>query len=421
MDMNPADRRKVVEDILGISIFSEMNEVTKTRIKENTRTQTNIQREIDILQSDINGQIRLVNQIQESINSQSESKQGEVDALNKQIDEATLKLSELEESLSLLSIEGHDSVIKQKREYETLAIKFEQKINTAKKNSKFFEDNDDCPTCGQPIDEHLKAEKKGACDDQVSQVQDIIGQMLGELEKVVIQDTEFKKIIDQRNSISSDISVKKNSLKFLRNQLATLTMKDTSEEDKLKLQNAIDEQNEKQSNYDIKKGVLEVSIKKSEVLEKMRTILKDDGVKSIIIREYMAIINKKINEYLQAMDFYINMTVDETFKETFGAMHKEKFTMNNLSTGQKMRVNIAIWLALLEVAAIKNSVVSNVLLLDEILENIDAEGVSDVMNLFKDKLFDKNIFVVTQRFDEFDDLFRSSIKFKLNNGFTEIE
>src|SRR5690606_9031359 len=130
--------------------------------------------------------------------------------------------------------------------------------------------------------------------------------------------------------------------------------------------------------------------------------------------------NKKINEYLNAMGFYINMTIDENFKETFHSMNREGFVYENLSTGQKCRVSIAITLALLEVASIKNSAVTNLLYLDELLEPIDAEGVKDVMNLFKTKLSHKNIFTITQRFDEFSDLFQSQIQFKLNGGFTEM-
>lgn len=421
MEMNPADRRKIVEDILGISIFSEMNEVTKTKIKESQRTETNIQREIDILRSEINGNVRLIESIEESIESQESSKSDVIDDLNYQIELIEIELEKLNKELSSLSIDGHDLVKKQKREYESLSIEFSQKINNSKKNSKFFEENDDCPTCGQPIDDHLKKEKKTECDNQVTEVQNIVGEMVVELEKVIEKDKEFKEITNKRNSLSTDISVKKTSQNMLNKQLSALDKEDTILKDQEKLKLIIEEKEEKNCVLNEKTNNLEDSIKHKEILEKMRNVLKDDGVKSIIIKEYMVIINKKINEYLQAMDFYINMTLDETFKESFGAIHKEKFTMNNLSTGQKMRVNIAIWLALLEVAAIKNSVVSNVLLLDEILENIDAEGVADVMNLFKDKLSDKNIFVVTQRFDEFDDLFRSSIKFKLNNEFTEIE
>jgi DNA repair exonuclease SbcCD ATPase subunit len=420
MEMGAAARRKIVEDILGISIFSEMNEVTKAKIKENQRTTSNIERQIEIKQTELTGQQQLVTQIQDSLASASKDNQSKIDECRSEITKLEKRTDLLNSKLCLLSTEGHEKIQKQKREYEKLAIEFEHKIDVAKKDSKFFENNEHCPTCGQSINEELKQQKQHECDEKVSEVESIIGQMMGELEQVVQKNDEFNKIREQVDTINNEISQDNYQIQMQQKQINTLLKQSHTSNDTKQLDDAVELYEGIESVITSLKDDHQQAYDHGQLLEVVRGVLKDDGVKAVIVREYLSIINKKINEYLQSMNFFINMTLDENFKESFAAMHKEKFTMNNLSTGQKSRVNIAIWLALLEVASIKNSVVSNVLLLDEIMENLDAEGVKDVMILFKEKLSDKNIFVITQRFDEFEDLFRSSIRFKLNQGFTEM-
>lgn len=420
MEMSAGDRRKIVEDILDINIFSEMNDVCKKRIKENDREMSNLEHDIDISNTDLKGQQKLINEIQETVNESQDKTKKEIDSNNLLLKKYEKMKSKLQAQLNDIDTSGLAKARKQKREFEKLAIQFENQIATAKKNAKFFEENDHCPTCDQEISDEKKSEKKEACDHKVSEVQSTVSEMMSELEKTVNEVEEYEKLEEKKQKLRIEIDqldFKINEVIAANKRLYKASENDSSTD---KLNKAIEQYDEIQSSLGILKDDLEACIKKGEKLSKLRLMLKDDGIKADIIKEYMALMNRKINEYLQAMNFYINMSLDENFKESFKAMHKEKFTMSNLSTGQKTRINIAIWLALLEISSIKNSVVSNVLFLDEILENLDAEGVKDTMNLFKEKLSDKNVFVVTQRFDEFQDLFRHQIQFKLNQGFTEI-
>jgi len=154
----------------------------------------------------------------------------------------------------------------------------------------------------------------------------------------------------------------------------------------------------------------------------MRSMLKDDGIKASIVDDYVGFINKRVNEYLNHMGFFINITLDGNFEETINSVNKKDFTYDNLSTGQKTRVNLALMMVLLEVSAMKNSAVTNLIFIDELLENLDQDGVSLFMNLIKEKMKHKNVFVVTQRFGEFQDYFRSELFFKIgDDGFTSME
>lgn len=421
MEMGAAERRKIVEDILDISVFTEMNEVCKQKIKEIQRTEATVDREREVKSTELRGQQNLVAQITESIKAASEDLQAELDLKGAELVKLINKNEENNALINDLRSKQDDKVKKQRREFEKLAVQFDQQIKSAKKNAAFFEENDNCPTCQQGIGDSLKNKMQNQANDEIKEINGIVSEMMGELEKVVAEEEKYDQRSSEIDSIVSDINVTKSRINSLTSDISSLEKRanNASEQDKLdhsvklyhEIENALETLTERSREL----------ILDREQHEMLRDLLKDDGIKATIVREYNALINKKINDFLNSMNFYINMRIDENFKESFHAMHKENFSYENLSTGQKARVNLAIWLAFLEVASVKNSVVTNILMLDEILENLDAEGVKDFMALCNDKLSDKSIFVVTQRFDEFQDMFRSSIRFKLNQGFTEVE
>ena len=420
MDLAMAERRKIVEDILGISVFSEMNDVCKKRIKENQREVANSENQMNMNRVKLDGQQKLINQIQESLNEAKQETQSYIDANLDFIGKQEQIHSKLSKQIDSIDLSGHPAVKQQKREFEQLAVQFDAKQKSINKINSFFNDNDTCPTCKQDITDELKADKQHECDSSIKEIHSTLSEMMGELDKVVKQNKQYEELITKKSDLMNELRQIEFKIKEATTSNSRLmkSLDNVSSTDKLDTE--ITYYNEIENSLVDSKAALEELIKHGEDLEQMRVMLKDDGIKAVIVKEYMNLMNKKINEYLQAMNFYVNMILDENFKESFSAMHKENFTMSNLSTGQKTRVNIAIWLALLEISSIKNSIVSNIMFLDEILENLDSEGVKDVMSLFNEKLSDKNIFVVTQRAEEFNDLFRSSIEFKLNQNFTEI-
>lgn len=420
MEMGASDRRKIVEDILGISIFSEMNEVTKTQISEFKRSQANIEKERDVKKAELNGQQNLISQLQQSIETQSAATTEQIKDKKEKLKFKEEQKESLEKELEGLKTEGWDRVKTQLKDFTKLADDFDRQLKDNKKISKFFEDNDTCPTCDQPITEELRAFKVDDAQEKVSEVEKIVSEMMTEVEKVRSQDEYFSDVEQKANQHKSELSNVTYAINNLKTDIESISSKGSNDVDKKKLEEGITTYNDLEDQLESLNERLRSTLEDIESYEDLRSILKDDGVKALIVKEYNAIINKKINEYLASMDFYINMTIDENFKETFHSMGRDTFTYENLSSGQKTRVNIAITLALLEVGSLKNSVVTNILFLDEILEPIDAEGVKDVMTLFKEKLSSKNIFVITQRYDEFENQFQSAIRFKLNSGFTEI-
>ena len=420
MEMKSPDRRKYVEEILNISVFSYMNAVCKKRSDDNKREVNNMINDRRAMESDMKAKQDVIDHIEESMNQSSQKNKELIEEKKNEISEYQKENDKIQDELDSISVDGHEKVKKQKQEFEKLAVQFEGKINDAKKVSAFFQENDHCITCEQTIDESLKIKKKNEADETITEVTGVVSDMMEELKTVIEKDNEYK---ERKERISSlNMSIRENNLKIenARRHIKDLEKSSNDSNNSGKLKEYVEDLESLQSDYSILEEEIENKMHEGNTLDFMRNVLKDDGIKAVIIREYIDLINKKINLYLQSMNYYVNMVLDENFNESFHALHKENFTMNNLSTGQKSRVNLSIWLALLEVASIKNSVVCNLLFLDEILENMDTEGVKDFMNLCSELLSDKNIFVVTQRADEFKDMFRSSIGFKLNEGYTEI-
>lgn len=424
MEMNPADRRKIVEDVLNISVFSEMNEVLKQDVKELNRQVANKTSERSVLKTKMEGVQNLIAQLQNTIKDSKSEVEKEI-GIRIETVEKTKKLIETKtEQLDELCEEQLKLVKAQLNEYSDLGQQFERNIKQYQKDYNFYKDNDNCPTCGQTISLVLKEEKRQHSEEQINVIETAIGEMMGLVEGLSEEHDELQEKVEQNVALRDEIKSLKSIVSYEEKEIQALTIK-LKELESSNDQQALSTQIELYENLDKERIELESELllldEVATLQDQMKDLLKDDGVKSLIVKDYNSIMNRKINEYLNAMGFFINMTIDENFKETFHSMNKESFSYANLSTGQKTRLNLAITLALLEVASVKNSAVCNVMWLDELMENLDAEGVQEAMHLFKEKLFSKNIFVVTQRYEEFLDQFHSSIRFKLNNGFTELE
>lgn len=420
MDMGAADRRKIVEDILGISIFSTMNDVTKQKIKSLKQDESNLDRDYAIKQTEIKGQRDLIAQIQKTIDEASSNLQSEIDSKAEQRKDLVDQSAEIESKMEAIDLSGHTKVKQRIREFESLSVDFTKQIKQAEQNLEFYTSNNECPTCSQTIDDELKEDKKQESQQQRDTINKTVTEMLGELEAAQKQNEHFEQLSQQWSDLSQQLQTTTFQISSIDSDIKGLEDKQAKATEDTELDSYIDDYDALEAQLeDIGNQLRQVS-NDLEMHERVRELLKDDGIKSLIVQEYNAIINRYVNEYLNAMQFYVNMTIDENFKETFHSMNREGFTYANLSTGQKTRVNIAITLALLEVASIKNSITTNIICLDELLEPIDAVGIKDIMSLFKEKLSSKHVFCITQRFDEFEGQFESAIQFKLEQGFTEI-
>lgn len=422
LELSATERRKVVEDILDISVFSEMSEILKNDIKEANNTQNNIKFEYSRLDTQLEGVQRLVLESNNNV-------QGEIDSLKKQIEEDQKELIKVEDQIDLEQQRVPD-ISQTKKQISELDNKINAARNlsakakvTADNTKKFMKDvisSETCPHCTQSIDDNFKTEKLLECTKALQTAEGNIEHISGAVDTWTAEKRKLEQNLQEVYAIERTIATFKATAQQLNSNIRRAMQSVVERSKKLQNNDYTQELQELETKLSEKESELNKQIEVCNNLNKCRLLLKDDAIKASVVSEYIEFINSRVNDYLNAMEFYINIQLDENFNDSIKSVNREGFTYENLSTGQKCRVSLAICLALLEVASLKNSVVTNIIFLDEILEPFDAEGVSLFMKLVNDKLSKKNVFVVTQRAAEFSSYFKNELKFELVDGFTQI-
>lgn len=418
METTAAERRKVVDDVLGTSLYSAMGEHAKVAQKSLQREITNIESDSAMLKVEIKSIQSSIDVFEKQIEDSKTDIRSDVEANDKEIESLTDTMKRLDKERNELVM--GDSVDDKIRQLEKVISESQYKIKETMNLSKFYIDNDDCPTCDRPLDPEIKQREIDKVNETTALMNERIQKTRDFMQPVLKKKEELDQIKETYRKLTNEINLTKSKIVELinRNKKLEEKVKDVVGEDKLiELGDQLVEKEVKLQELD---SIHSDLLKKIESYNRVISMLGDDGIKQLIIKEYLPFFNKKVNEYIQAMGFYVGLVFDEGFNEKFTNTNKEGFKYGNLSKGQRLRMNLSIWLALLELASMKNSMVTNILCLDEILEPFDPEGVVDFMKLSDNLLIDKNMFVVTQRGDEFEDLFRSKIEFVLKDDFTEI-
>ena len=416
MEMTAQERRVIVEDILDISIFSEMTDIQKKKIKELESSSKAILNDISVVTAKIDSIQSIIDKSQQSNDKHLSELENNIDECFDLIEQYEKEFVDVDDELIAQSEEKLQELKKERSEYQSKLQFVMRDIEKIEKDTKFYEKGH-CPTCNHEFDDKEEQLKKLTKQkDELFEEGGVLSEAVDELTKQiddlneVIKQENSKKLENQR--VQNKIDNTHNKAILLASEHEKLLTKTTNDVDDLKnqVETLKNDKFTKSNEYDT---IIKVIDTEKVVLD----VLSDKGVKSNIVKDYIDFINYRVNDYLSGMEFFLNINLDESFNETFSGL-KQGMVYADLSTGQKRRVNLAIWLALIEVSSMKNSVVSNALFLDEILENIDSEGIQLFMKLLKEKMPDRNIFVVTQRFEQFRDLFESELYFKVENGFT---
>lgn len=416
MEMTAQERRVIVEDILDISIFSEMTDIQKKKIKELESSSKAILNDISVVTAKIDSIQSIIDKSQQSNDKHLSELENNIDECFDLIEQYEKEFVDVDDELIAQSEEKLQELKKERSEYQSKLQFVMRDIEKIEKDTKFYEKGH-CPTCNHEFDDKEEQLKKLTKQkDELFEEGGVLSEAVDELTKQiddlneVIKQENSKKLENQR--VQNKIDNTHNKAILLASEHEKLLTKTTNDVDDLKnqVETLKNDKFTKSNEYDT---IIKVIDTEKVVLD----VLSDKGVKSNIVKDYIDFINYRVNDYLSGMEFFLNINLDESFNETFSGL-KQGMVYADLSTGQKRRVNLAIWLALIEVSSMKNSVVSNALFLDEILENIDSDGIQLFMKLLKEKMPDRNIFVVTQRFEQFRDLFESELYFKVENGFT---
>jgi DNA repair exonuclease SbcCD ATPase subunit len=424
MQLPAHSRREVIEDILDISIFSDMNTILKTRIDETKTELKYLESKIDLLKSKTSSQKRL-------IESMVSSKQDQLDKLRQQIreneDNISLNLekhSQLTEKISALMEEMNDEeqVAKDVKKLTTMREKISSGKEQLEENLSFFENNEVCPSCSQGIPHEHK-----------SKITESLLKNIFDSEKKINTLEEAYTTLADRQKRLSDINKEMLALNVQCNSLIASNKTYKQMNEKLVFQT--EEIKEDVGDIDEEKSKLQVLaaealsfIKRKNSLQEQKSVqevaailLKDTGIKTAIIKEYLPAMNKLINSYLNAMDFYVHFELDEAFNEKIKSRFRDEFTYASFSEGEKMRLDLAILFTWRQIAKMKNSVNTNLLILDEIFDSsLDVAGTDyflSIMESFGDK---QNVFVISHKADSLVDKFKNTIRFEKRNDFSVI-
>ena len=424
MQLAAGARREVIEDLLDIQIFSTMNLLLKDRVAENK----NQIREAEYSVKLINEKISIQKEYIGKIKAKNEDF---ITEFNKQIDEFKTAISSHrktrnEQVLVVDALRGHlkeeTSVIEKTNKVVTLIGKLETKHKSSHKRIKFYEDNDNCPTCEQIIDLEIKANKILETQKTVDKTESAIetltkehGELVKSLDKYDVMNKELTTIQKKLMSIDANIESDEKSISKIQSNIDKIL--NTDEED-TKSQNNLKEL--KDEIIEQEKSLEELSFDK-ELYDTAGSMLKDGGIKTKIIRQYIPVMNKLVNKYLAALDFFVNFELDDEFKEVIKSRYRDIFSYASFSEGEKMRIDLSLLFTWRAIAKLRNSTNTNLLILDEVFDaSLDTNGCDEFLKLLHQLGIDTNIFVISHKGDILYDKFHSQIRFEKTKNFSRI-
>ncbi len=420
MQLKARHRREVVNEILDIQIFSIMNLLMRERIKKTTADLRENEYQHDLASEKITMQEKYIEDTKKNkkklITEKTNLIAGNEEEIFKQ--EAENKILGVTNDAYLNQISDMDKVKEQYNKMKDIRSTLREKKNSNEKMLKFFEDNDDCPTCEQPLDnaedmirsKHKEVEKFTKALDELQDV----------LEGSKNRQSEINEILEKIRANEVKTAQSNSSIRELEKFNATLA----SEIETLQSGNVTKEEETKLKKlkkdfafFDKEKDKLKEELTYSEAA---RNMLQDTGIKTKVIKKYLPIMNKLINTYLNSMEFYVNFTLDENFNETIKSRYRDEFTYASFSEGEKMRIDLALLFTWRAVAKMKNSTNTNLLILDEIFDSsLDGTGTDEFLKILN-TLGDENVFVISHKQDALADKFRSTIKFEKVKNFSHV-
>ena len=423
MQMRPRHRREVVEEILDIRVLTHMDILTRNQQTDLGKQIIEARHQCDLIESKHELQTKHFNDLKNRSTGDIDIKKVKLQE-NKDATESYLRKTErLEEEYKELetSVSDRPQYETKLKQLEKLETKIEQNLETHKKNLEFFEQNDNCPTCTQKIEETFRDEKINKERNKVVTLNQGMKDLVEELAKVEGKITEFNGISDKLYENKISISKVESSLKELKrfsdslhNEILLLEGKDEDDKDIEKSLVDLQEQLE-QTKIELNRITEE-----KKYLDVAREILSDRGAKAKIIKKYLPIMNSLINQHLQSMDFFVSFHLDEEFKEEVKSRHRDTFDYNNFSEGEKMRIDLALVFTWRAIAKMKNSANTNLMVLDEIFDSsLDGQGTDDFFKIVN-KMGKENIFIISHKGDILFDKFTNIIKFEKEHNFTRL-
>jgi len=424
MQLSAADRRTLIEELLDIQIFTSMNGLIKDRMAAIKDSSTQNKYDMQLVSEKIQMQKQNLEEHKQDNQLAIERKTEEIKTNEDHVQGLNKEIGLIQKHIDVLQkkIDDKSTVESKSKKLVQLEAKVESTITKIEKDIAFYHNNDNCPTCKQHIADEFKKEqieenvakvltkKSGLKDlnDEYTKLQDRLTQILAVAKHITDHNNEIVKHNSTITAINSYITKLNNEIKELSDHRENLS----EENEKLK--------SLKKELADLIATQEQLSIEKH-YHEYAASLLKDNGIKTKIIKQYLPIINKLVNKYLKAMDFFVNFNLNENFEETIKSRHRDEFSYSNFSEGEKMRIDLALLFTWRQIAKMKNSTNTNLLILDEVFDSsLDSVGTDEFLKLIHEMGTETNIFVISHKGDQLFDKFRSIIRFEKKNNFSQV-
>ena len=423
MQLTSSNRREVIEDLLDIRIFSNMNAVIKEKIREIKENIKVLELKKDSVNDKVSMQKEFIQKVEKDSEFMINAKQNRINGLESEMADHLQKIERYNDEIAEKQLEFDDwSGDKNKlKKLNQLRGKISHRIDSVVKEHKFFTGNTVCPTCTQSIEEDFRINKITDAQNKSKELQSGFLELEEAIKEEEERERQLNSITREITNLTHGISTNNVTVSEIRKQIKCL------ESEIQKLASQLANKNSEHEKLDsFKKKLKEILNELSESREKINyydfsySLLKDGGVKTKIIKKYLPLINNQVNRYLQMMDFYINFTLDEEFNETIRSPIHEDFSYSSFSEGEKMRIDLALLFTWREVARMKNSVNTNLLIMDEVFDSsLDGFGTEEFLKIIRYVIKDANIFIISHK-ESLHDKFENVIKFEKVKGFSRI-
>ena len=423
MQLSSGHRREVIEDLLDIKIFSAMNGLIKEKIKVFREKSKILEVKKDAMIDKIKMQQNFIDELEnrgkENINKKKES----IESILEEVGEYTEKNTDLMDEVDSLqtTISGFEGASDKLRKLGNLKGKISNKVSTITKEHKFFTQHTVCPTCDQDIEEEFRLNRIEAAQSKAKELQSGYKELEEAIKEEEKREQQFKKLSKEIVNLNNEISTNNSTISGFQRQVRQLESEIQTITNQLENRNT---ENDKLVSFqsDLDKLYSDLSDHKESLsyYDFAFSLLKDGGVKRQIIKKYLPLINQQVNRYLRMMDFYINFQLDEEFNETVQSPIHDKFSYSSFSEGEKMRIDLALLFTWREIARARNSVNTNLLIMDEVFDSsLDGFGTDEFLKIIRFVIKDANIFVISHK-EGLYDKFEQVIRFDKVKGFSRI-
>ena len=423
MQLPAAHRREVIEDLLDIQIFSTMNNLLKDKVTKNKSDITDTDYNIKLTAQKIEMHKKHLEELNKSNDDVIDQKNQKIEELTTEINTASVQVTynqtKIDEKTE--SISDYTKTQNRVEKLKDLKLQLSAKLTRLEKEIEFFSDHNDCPTCRQGIDHTHKAQIVSNDNDQILEVRAGIEKLDSELKVSKNRIEEINRVILSINELNKEVSnlnvqidTKSKFIRGLKEEIAALkkSTKATVDNEQLKLfQTDLKQFLASKEELVADKGVLDVA----------SNLLRDSGIKTKIIKQYVPVMNKLVNKYLASLDFFVNFELNENFEETIKSRHRDEFSYESFSEGEKMRIDLALLFTWRAIAKLRNSVSTNLLIMDEVFDSsLDTNGTDEFLKILYTLTGDTNVFIISHKGDTLFDKFEHILKFEKHKNFSRI-